>query len=380
MTNIRTVPVVALPADIDEIVADTAPQQVWVEVRDADVSTTYVDLMREQPARDGHPLEHLKMRANGDLNIEEHGDHFTVSSSKLPPTKVYVPVRRAQAPRFSEGYFPAFRCDLALDRGGTMRWCGFQGSMLAAGTWDPLHLWGDYTIVKGHIGDVTSAQLFPSGQVILSTGLDTTVRVSSALDGSTPRTLVGHRRAALCAAPVGIGRHVVSGSADATVRLWDVSRGAQLASILVAGSVNAVASDGVAVYAGTEGGLLGAWDLRTSKRISSADTATPVDHVCYEAGRVLTCARDGVCTLFDTRMGAVMAWQRDRAPVSVAQYTGGIVEMSSAIGNPCRIDTRGAGPTMLAEFSGVPGRADAIMMDGRSTIVATKTEAFVYRC
>lgn len=62
--------------------------------------------------------------------------------------------------------------------------------------------------------------------VALSTSSDHTARIWG-LDGSNPRILKGHSRAVLCAAPLGRGREVLTGSSDGTVRIWNVGEDRQ---------------------------------------------------------------------------------------------------------------------------------------------------------
>lgn len=56
------------------------------------------------------------------------------------------------------------------------------------------------------------------------------VRIFSVRENSNPRTLLGHKRAVLCSEIIGRGRQVLTGGADGTVRLWDVSKGTQVTS------------------------------------------------------------------------------------------------------------------------------------------------------
>ncbi|EPQ29308.1 uncharacterized protein PFL1_03063 [Pseudozyma flocculosa PF-1] len=81
--------------------------------------------------------------------------------------------------------------------------------------------------LKGHVGDVRSARFFPSGEVVLTTSSDLSTRIFSALDGSNPRTLTGHKRAVLCSGILGRGREILTGGGDGTVRLYDVGEGKQ---------------------------------------------------------------------------------------------------------------------------------------------------------
>ncbi|CAO1624196.1 unnamed protein product [Parajaminaea phylloscopi] len=76
--------------------------------------------------------------------------------------------------------------------------------------------------LKGHLGDLRSAQFFPSGQVVLTAASDLTLRLYS-LAGLNARTFRGHKRAITCSAMIGKGKRFLSGSLDGTLRLWDVA-------------------------------------------------------------------------------------------------------------------------------------------------------------
>jgi proteasomal ATPase-associated factor 1 len=111
-------------------------------------------------------------------------------------------------------------------------------------------------LLKGHVGDVLDVKFFPSGevsiislstdsatqpilqacpaqrrithvQVVLSASSDLSIRIFG-LDGSNPRTFKGHTRAVTCTAILGVGKEVVSGSRDGTVRLWNVGQEKQV--------------------------------------------------------------------------------------------------------------------------------------------------------
>lgn len=74
--------------------------------------------------------------------------------------------------------------------------------------------------LKGHIMDVYKCRFFPSGLVVLSAGMDMSVRVWSVETGSCPRTFRGHTKAVSDLAIVGVGRQVLSCSHDGTVIKW----------------------------------------------------------------------------------------------------------------------------------------------------------------
>lgn len=47
--------------------------------------------------------------------------------------------------------------------------------------------------LQGHVGDVYSCRLFPSGIVVLSAGADMQIKIWSAETGKEAATIIGHR-------------------------------------------------------------------------------------------------------------------------------------------------------------------------------------------
>ncbi|WVQ78259.1 hypothetical protein IAT38_000343 [Cryptococcus sp. DSM 104549] len=92
----------------------------------------------------------------------------------------------------------------------------------------------DVVRLKGHVGDVRDVKWFPSGEVILTASSDLSVRIFGR-DGINPRTFKGHTRAVTCTAIIGVGKTVLSGSKDGTLRLWDVGKGTEARQWVVEG-------------------------------------------------------------------------------------------------------------------------------------------------
>ena len=91
--------------------------------------------------------------------------------------------------------------------------------------------------LEGHIGDVYSAQLFPSGIVVLSCGADMRIKIWSAEDGSCPVSLTGHSAAITQTAILDRGRNIVSCSKDGKVRIWSCSQAKTIEPIIDANDV-----------------------------------------------------------------------------------------------------------------------------------------------
>jgi len=76
-----------------------------------------------------------------------------------------------------------------------------------------------------HVGDVNVVRVFPSGRVLLTGSADATLMIWDAPSGRHAATLGkgGHTRGVLSAAIVDRGRNVLSASRDGTVCLWEVA-------------------------------------------------------------------------------------------------------------------------------------------------------------
>ncbi|WWD15715.1 hypothetical protein CI109_100137 [Kwoniella shandongensis] len=92
----------------------------------------------------------------------------------------------------------------------------------------------DSVRLQGHVGDVRDVKWFPSGEVILTASSDLSLRVFGK-DGVNPRTFKGHTRAITSTAILGVGKQLLSGSKDGTIRLWDVGKGVEVKKWTVEG-------------------------------------------------------------------------------------------------------------------------------------------------
>ena len=74
--------------------------------------------------------------------------------------------------------------------------------------------------LSGHLGEVYTARLFPSGVVALTAGADMSLKIWSVETGDCPVTLSGHTGPVTATQIVGRGKNIISVSKDGTARLW----------------------------------------------------------------------------------------------------------------------------------------------------------------
>ncbi len=123
----------------------------------------------------------------------------------------------------------------------------------------------------------------------------------------TPIRLRGHQKAVLCLAFHPDGNRVVSGGADGTVRVWDLSsRQALHAFTGKGGSVHgvAVSPDGRWLAAGDEGGLR-LWELETARERALGGHESGLRSVAFspDSRHLLSCEAGGLIVQWDVRTG-----------------------------------------------------------------------------
>ncbi|KAF5326507.1 hypothetical protein D9611_000518 [Ephemerocybe angulata] len=197
---------------------------------------------------------------------------------------------------------------------------------------------GSKLFSRPHASSVTTLQFFPSSKVLLTGGLDFSLSILPADLPDTPnvttektveavRTLRGHKRAITSTAIIGVGRNVLSSSLDSTIKLWDVPSGTEITSLgassgILATSTGLKASSGGdvlpsderevpevqsnAVFAGLRDGTFEVFDLATKKstfRSHPPARAQQLTAIAYSSQRhtLATGSNTGLITIYDVR-------------------------------------------------------------------------------
>jgi small GTP-binding protein len=161
----------------------------------------------------------------------------------------------------------------------------------------------------GHDAAVSSVATTPDGQHVISGSFDATIRVWECDSGRLLRVLRGHAASVLIVRVTASGRYIVSGSGDGTVRIWDVSTG-QCRNVLSGHDAPvdalAITPDGQRVMSGGRDATIRAWDLLSGQCIWVLESHTgPVVDIAISPNneRAISSSLDGTLRVWDLRNG-----------------------------------------------------------------------------
>jgi WD40 repeat protein len=121
--------------------------------------------------------------------------------------------------------------------------------------------------LRGHNKNIKCLAFSSDGKLIASGSYDKTIRVWNLSSGAQTLVLRGHERRVLCVAFSPDGTQIASGSRDRTVRVWNTTSGAQIFSPLCGHKTSvmdvAFAPDGTRLVSGCFGGFVRMWDMMT---------------------------------------------------------------------------------------------------------------------
>ena len=267
---------------------------------------------------------------------------------------------------------------------------------------EPVDVTQSRVICEPHLSGVTSLKFFPSSRVILSSGQDFSLCVVPAdLPDGDPTTyeasvgpariMRGHAGTVTDTAIIGVGRNVVSASLDKKVRLWDVSSGQAIATLLAKGPIMAMSlgertlapPDGEeavvppldqreapemsekVVFCALKNGSFEVLDLgiKKSAYVSPPSLESPLTSIAYSpcSSLLATGSSSGVVTLYDARSlnSPLTSFARMKGEIEdiafMSRNNNGVVSLAiaSSDGLPYVASILPEGPGVLAELVGV---------------------------
>ena len=165
--------------------------------------------------------------------------------------------------------------------------------------------------IEGHAGEVLSVAFSPDGKRALSGSADKTVKLWDVETGDLLRTFEGHSDDVLSVAFSSDGKKALSASKDKTLKLWDTEAGQLLKTL--EGHADAVTSaallaDGEKALSGSRDKTIKLWDLATGQPLRTFEGHS--DEVLSVArssdGRVLSASKDKTLKLWDAKTGQLI--------------------------------------------------------------------------
>lgn len=160
----------------------------------------------------------------------------------------------------------------------------------------------------GHEKPITACSLSRDGRHVLSASADRTLRYWALVSGEVLATMQGHEDELTACAITPDAKMAVSTSIDMTARLWDLATGRCIAVLdndRHGATACAVSRDGRFIVIGSDQGSLARWDLESRRRSAWLEGHTDFVTACAltAAGHLVTASRDRTVRVWDLESG-----------------------------------------------------------------------------
>jgi mitogen-activated protein kinase organizer 1 len=160
--------------------------------------------------------------------------------------------------------------------------------------------------LNAHTSNISSITYSLTGDYILTSSTDTSLKIHKASNKTCIQTLASHTKAATDAALSPTNTHIASSSIDKSLILWDVSTGTPVKKYIHPSGVTSVCfnGEGNAILSGSSDTAVRIWDVRSRNCVQVLDEGGD-DISCVTATPTLiasTCL-DGSLRMYDIRAG-----------------------------------------------------------------------------
>ena len=238
-----------------------------------------------------------------------------------------------------------------------------DGNLLACGFTDSVRVWAVRSRASLHTLPYHAGILSFShdGRRLAASGIDSvpngSIRVSDLSAGAAPILLTGHEAPVIALAFSRDGRRLASTSYDQTVRLWDLSSQAEIASFMTP-SISSVAFDpeGRRLFTGgntaSSGGEVRVWDPSAPARVSLIEGNDNVNAVAFapHGESLASGSDDGTLRIWNVsrRLARLVVRAHDYAITSLAFDSGGRRVITASADKSIKVwDSESGGPPLL---------------------------------
>jgi WD40 repeat protein len=178
---------------------------------------------------------------------------------------------------------------------------------------------GHMSDIKGHTSDINAIAFSPDGRTVISASYDCTIKLWDITTGANLRTFKGHRSYVEAVIFSPDGKKVASASNDYTVRLWDIATGAALQTfkgpMFKIGAI-AFSPDSGTVISASDDCTVKLWDTVTGANLRTFKAQWTYNYIktvafSPDGGMVASASDDGTVRLWDTATGAALQTLED---------------------------------------------------------------------
>lgn len=221
--------------------------------------------------------------------------------------------------------------------------------------------------LDGSTEGITCIEFDPMGFRILAASYSKAAMLWQLGDSVPKVTLTGHSRKVTAARFSSITHQVVTGSADGTIRLWDLRRAACLQSRNVAKYCSDLVCSENCIISGHYDGQIRAWDSRVASCVQvfpAQGKVTSLD-LSSDHRQLLSCCRDDCLQLFDLRR-----WSNERVTFRADGFKCGSDSTKAVISPDCCYLAAGSADGAVYIWNVSTGKLETRLPDKHSSSIS----------